>query len=74
MLTAEANERLTGKGVPGLVGERRAHRLTMMKCGIPGEDGHYAPAMRRPSIRSRRRLHTGCLAQELLGLPPHSNG
>ena len=45
MLTAEANEKLTGKGVPGLVGDRCPHRLTMMKCGIRGEDGHYAPAM-----------------------------
>ena len=45
MLTAEANERLTGKGVPGLVGERRPHRLTMMKYGIPGDDGRNGPAM-----------------------------
>ena len=51
MLTAKANERLTGKGVPGLVGDRCPHRLTMMKYGIPGDDGRYAPAMRRPSSR-----------------------
>ncbi len=30
---------ITGKGVPGLVGERCPHRLTMMKYGIPGDDG-----------------------------------
>lgn len=30
---------ITGKGVPGLVGERCPHRLTMMKYGIPDADG-----------------------------------